>query len=418
MGWVASRDVEQDARGTPTLKGFYPVALAVHADHPDWTHHQVIEAVQRSGNAAAYAQWRTEADRTVTKYGLAGGDVASDAAALAANRQSMFLDTSGTDYQFTRGSASQTRSGKPGWKHESTWDCLGRLADEVNFRRFFVENRLYWISEIRLFKQKAIARISEETVGVNWINGDYDTGKHNAVVTIEARASRWSLPQGSAIELFDMGVFDGKWLVSSVDKPIFSPDITITLTKPRPVLPEPAQQTDGYADITLPPADPDRDKWVELAPGADRSGNPTKDPVLDFFAAVGQCMGKKITITTGTNHNQYVAGSSPPRESQHWRGWAGDTPGTGEELGKLGFCALTTAGMDIAAADALVQRGRRGEDIGFQNVNGYNIGFYTNEGGNHWNHLHVGIPEVAGASGDNTSPQDPSRQSGNGRGGV
>jgi hypothetical protein len=134
-------------------------------------------------------------------------------------------------------------------------------------------------------------------------------------------------------------------------------------------------------------------KWVKIAPEANRSsadGKPlTIHPeVVDFVGHIAQLAGQPLTITTGTNHNQYVLGTN--RESDHWTGWAGDiaygrgTPDNPDPaLTRLGQEALIAAGADKDWAHR--QTG------GFFNINGYNIGFNTMTGGNHFNHLHVGV---------------------------
>lgn len=118
-----------------------------------------------------------------------------------------------------------------------------------------------------------------------------------------------------------------------------------------------------------------------LAPGADREGVQTSPLVLQYANSIANTYGKNITITTGTQHNQFVKGTN--RQSEHWRGTAGDIPAEGEELTKLGQAALISAGMDPSKA--------RQQTGGVFNVNGYQILFNTNTGGNHFNHLHIGV---------------------------
>lgn len=122
-------------------------------------------------------------------------------------------------------------------------------------------------------------------------------------------------------------------------------------------------------------------KWVVMRSGADREGMPTNPAVFDFVSSVAQVYGKPLTIGTGTAHNQFVKGTN--RESEHWKGNAADIPATGKELTRMGQDALIAAGMPEAQA--------RKKTGGVFNVNGYQILFNTNTGGNHFNHLHVGV---------------------------
>ncbi len=122
-------------------------------------------------------------------------------------------------------------------------------------------------------------------------------------------------------------------------------------------------------------------KWVVEAKGADRAGVPTAEGVLEFVSRIAQLYGEKLTIGTGTNHNQYVVNTH--RESQHWTGHAADIPMSGDALTRLGQEALIAAGMPPKEA--------RKQTGGVYNVGGYQILFNTKVGGNHFNHLHVGV---------------------------
>jgi hypothetical protein len=71
--------------------------------------------------------------------------------------------------------------------------------------------------------------------------------------------------------------------------------------------------------------------------------------------------------------------------SNHWSGHAADIGASGSQLHKLGYLALIHAGMPRAQAAKARRTG------GLFNVGNYQIIFATDEGGNHFNHLHVGI---------------------------
>lgn len=131
-----------------------------------------------------------------------------------------------------------------------------------------------------------------------------------------------------------------------------------------------------------PVASGDWAKWVKLSKTADRQGVPTSDAVLQFVGALGQTYGEPLTIGTGSNHNEKTVNGNV---SAHWTGHAGDIPATGSKLRQLGYLALLQAGMPQREAKAAARKG------GLYNVGGYQIIFLTNEGGNHYNHLHVGL---------------------------
>lgn len=155
-----------------------------------------------------------------------------------------------------------------------------------------------------------------------------------------------------------------------------------TTAAPGPVT-APRVTGNPFAPLSSSPAAPssgDPSKWVKVATNADRHGVTTRPEVVSFVGDVGALYGKPVTITTGTHHNQFVKGTN--RESRHWTGWAADIAARGDELTRLGRSALIAAGMDPEQAYKV-----RG---GLFNVGGWQIIFNTDEGGNHWDHLHVG----------------------------
>jgi hypothetical protein len=227
--WAASRDVGKDAAS------FFDHAAIYIASNKQM--YEIAEAVQHSGNAQAYAQWRTEAERIVLEFGE------SDAKAVDLNAQWEAEAQTG-DYEFYRGLPPNTvaRKQKYGgkWGKENSWACMQRLAGEVNWRVFFVSGTFYYIAEDTLFRSKPIATITEDTDGVLSIDGDYDEGKKVGQVTISAIIGRWAAPPGSIVTLKDMGPWNGRWLVNTVRRSAFSKQGTIILKKPMPRLPEPS----------------------------------------------------------------------------------------------------------------------------------------------------------------------------------
>lgn len=170
----------------------------------------------------------------------------------------------------------------------------------------------------------------------------------------------------------------------SLESPLMLPT-RITNPQPAPGPQNPDSLEPGTENWTMPDgtdqAPKGWQKWVILGSGADRSGATTQTPVLEFAAKIGKMYGSPLTIGTGTNHNQYVQGTH--RESQHWTGHAADIPSEGDALTRMGQTALIAAGMPHD--QALKQKG------GVFNVGKYQILFNTMTGGNHFNHLHIGV---------------------------
>jgi hypothetical protein len=123
---------------------------------------------------------------------------------------------------------------------------------------------------------------------------------------------------------------------------------------------------------------------ISFSPGADRAGMKTNAAVKALLAAVAGKAGRTLVVGTGTNHSQMTTSGNV---SDHWSGNAVDVPASGEALTRLGRQALVAAGMPWSQAKKingglfnLTYRGKRAQII-----------FNTNTGGNHYNHLHVGL---------------------------
>jgi hypothetical protein len=171
--------------------------------------------------------------------------------------------------------------------------------------------------------------------------------------------------------LLDIGQHGGR-----VDPQAMLRNIMLGLqSQPRP--------TGGIVPGPVPSAAPPSSSGgvVHVHPGANRPGVPLNPAVLDFVRRVSLLDGAPLTIGTGTRHNRFVVGTN--RQSAHWTGRAADIPATGAALTRLGRAALVAAGMSPDRAAKI--------NGGLFNVGGYQIIFNSYVGGNHFNHLHVGL---------------------------
>lgn len=139
---------------------------------------------------------------------------------------------------------------------------------------------------------------------------------------------------------------------------------------------------DGLSPLPGPGIMGDVSEWVTESAGADRPGVHTNPAVLNLVGRIAQRYGSPLTIGTGTNHSKMTVNGNV---SDHWDGYAADIPATGQKLRQMGYAALVTAGMSPKAARAAARKG------GLFNVGGYQIIFATHIGGDHTNHMHVGI---------------------------
>ncbi len=120
-----------------------------------------------------------------------------------------------------------------------------------------------------------------------------------------------------------------------------------------------------------------------------QGAQPIKSHVIEFVRRLSAAYGSPLTIWDNSTHNRLVKNSS--NESQHWTGNAADIPMQGAALTRLGQTALVVAGASPAVA--YKQTG------GAFTVNGVNILFNTNIGGNHFDHLHVGLTSLPSGTG-------------------
>jgi cell wall-associated NlpC family hydrolase len=245
QGWPASNDVSIDARA------FYEHAIAEDKKYPNLSYAMLCQNVQRSAysDGSNYAPWQGEAEEFVTQFGaqvpkspkVAGRKSGTPSASN--NQYAASGITSGAQF-FIRGKVTQptgqSSSGAYLMEPESSWDCMKRLAQEVQWRVFVVSGTVYFVSEPWLWRSKPFMVINEDDDGIDFVNYDYDEGKKVATVTVICHLSRWSAPPGSIIQIQGQSsIVDGRYIVNEVSRSLFESVATITLKKPLPVLPEP-----------------------------------------------------------------------------------------------------------------------------------------------------------------------------------
>jgi hypothetical protein len=231
-------------------------AIDLARQNPGWSAGTIAQAVQGSAFADPYDRYQTEAEAIISAY---TGSPVTAAAALAAKPTAPATDP----YQFQRG----TSDGGV----ETSWDCLQRLAGEVNWRCFVTSNICYFVAETTLIGAQPQATINERTLGVDAVDFDCDNGKPLSEATVTARATRWGFPPGCVIELADVGPANGRWLVTTIARDLFDTESTITLKRATVPLYEPA-----------PPA-----QALSVVPGAPAGATAT-DPAMTSTAMGGQ----------------------------------------------------------------------------------------------------------------------------------
>ena len=128
------------------------------------------------------------------------------------------------------------------------------------------------------------------------------------------------------------------------------------------------------------PAGGDWTKWVGKPAPRQGPSAPHTQSILQFVGQVGRTAGTKLTPWGNESHSITTVNGN---RSAHADGNAADIPAVGEELIRLGRAALVAAGADPKWANK--QKG------GLFNIGGKHIIFNTDIGGNHHDHVHVGL---------------------------
>lgn len=196
--------------------------------------HGVIEAaqlVQGSGFPQAPAQWLPESriDVGVVMGSRDFADTTSQGTATTTK-----TTTRAQPYEFSRGNAGQK---------ETSWDAMGRLAQEVQWDRFMRAGALWFVSENWLRDQQPRFVFAQGARGVLSITQSSDNRQAAAEMTVTALAKRWSVTPGDVVLVTGQGPGDGLWLVSDTRRDLASHTTDITLKRPSLKLAEPAPQT-------------------------------------------------------------------------------------------------------------------------------------------------------------------------------
>lgn len=200
-------------------------AIAYARAHPSYGYAQIARDVWGGQGfpLSTWTRWDSEVKALLSAYGGASSSRVKD-------------DREQKQYEFSRG--------KPGGpKGEDSWACSLRLVEEVGWRRFVVRDRFFYVSEDDLIRSRPRAHITEGEGGVDNIDFDIDSRTAANQATVTCRAKLWKAPPGSVIVVKDdMGdLVKGRWLVSEIDRPIFSLNSSIELRRASALLKEKAE---------------------------------------------------------------------------------------------------------------------------------------------------------------------------------
>jgi Peptidase family M23 len=267
---------------------------------PGLAMHLYGQAVQGSGagkasnGAANYGPWEDESKKTASAWNRAyGGSQSAVATQL---------------YEFRRGGLDGSI--------EDSWTCLGRLADEVQYRRFIIDGVFYFLPDELLVGVGPRLLLSERSDGMlTSMDFDMDEGVDPQTLTFSMHSDEWSVPVGACIETEDLGPGNGVWLVNRITGNLLQPSYQdIELIRPRAALTEPpADQTVDLATESGGGRSLQSGKPVDASQGGD-AGLPAR-PTNYPLATPGKLIGVPYAGTHGKAFN--IAGGSDNWESEN-----------------------------------------------------------------------------------------------------
>jgi hypothetical protein len=358
----------------------------------------LVQSVQRSGTAdgSNYGRWQEESTKTVGAWDRAfGGSQSAVATSL---------------YEFRRGGFD----GSP----ETTWECTGRLADEVHYRRFIVEGIFYFLPDELLVGTGARLVLQEESKGMlTPIDFDMDEGVDPQTANFSIHTEEWYAPVGTCIEITETGPANGIWLVNKVGGSLLQPFYQdIELVRPRAVLTEPPDDqtldlsTNSQADtasgrdnsgVMSGRSDPNAASTFGAAAGEIPFGFSPKDVIDQIAIPTASEAGVTKTVTQNDldNHNPTHLGSASDHAGPPDYKWAADF-GIGTDI-RGNTNPLGAANGDAVAAALAARFGIPWSGAGVVSATHSGMRFQmlwryeSAQAGNHYTHVHFGVRRVA-----------------------
>lgn len=225
-GYKNRRNVPLATRDFLTWAPGRPAALAVMVGNPGRSLGWAVSQAQRdytfgtSRQGVDYDVWRRESEATVQAW--TGGAALTDT---------------------PRGGLVSRRDAWERQADESSWDAMQRLCDEIQLRCFEESGRIVISDDATLQSMAPDVTITPAEAWVTDITFDYDVGLRSAEARVAGTLAAGQLVQGRAVQVTGYGAADGRWIVETITSDLHSDDVDVTLTRPKPVLPEPAVET-------------------------------------------------------------------------------------------------------------------------------------------------------------------------------
>lgn len=389
-GWPATRDPHKDAPAF--YKKFIPLVKA----SPKADLGTLIARVQLPLHPEEYAlgcnRWRDEAENAVDQYAGGGGM---------------------RSREFKKRYDYETIENADG-SNENYLAAIYRLAEEVNWRAFWVGNNLHYASEEDLFKSRHRLRIERGDEFVEGISFTINEQRKASVMILRVRMAKWFAPIGTVIRfgpkpgskmIAGAKVRDnpanGTWLVTSITRPIFSELGEITLSKPIEEKLEPAP------DIGIRQIDDGGGGTDSLGGSLGGAGAiDDSEGAVSIVESLALIAGCPSGVVTPPGQGIYVISDFAGRENSRTPGGgisdhsANDKDRAARDIGWPGINALTgppTRGLDAGMkriAEALGWSYTLGDSVNWKEVSNFGgtgiriqVGWRVSD---HYGHIHVG----------------------------
>lgn len=214
------------------ITAFLDQYLGYRAKGHDWL--DASNLTQRSAYPRAPLPWYGEGKNFFYAFHGSSPDSGSFQASGTDTATTTKQVTRVLPYEFSRGSADA---------RETSWQCITRLAGEVQWRFFARGGEVWYVSDAWLAGQNPVAKLTEQTLGVVSLTFDWETRRESTEATLTVLTRRYALLPGDLVEIKQEGAGSGAWLVSAVNRVFGTQQAQVTLTRKRPALPEPAPPT-------------------------------------------------------------------------------------------------------------------------------------------------------------------------------
>lgn len=302
-------------------------------------------------------------------------------------------------YQFVVG--AMQRDGK----RENWWEGIRNLSDETRIKSFVDRNVFLCMSEEELAAAKAAYSIADDnTDSISW---SYDDGEDEKTMEVSLKTSRWSFPPGASVVVHGEGRFDGRYIVATKTRSLFDRSASLTLRRPLEEWPEPAHETIDSASSDLednaidPEFDPEDHPTISrggpfgtgtLGPISDTVAGSPKNIIDNVILPMARAHGINKSVSQNdrdnASHGPTVNGNRSDHQGPPGVAWAAD----------MSNGSSPTPQMDALARDLARKFDIPWNGSGLVTVTHghyrYQLIYRTNEGGNHYNHVHFGIRKV------------------------